>query len=53
MSAPECAALILGAMQRRDRLLITSARGRLGRWARLIAPALVDRIAARAIRERR
>jgi len=53
MSAATCAQLILGAMRRRDRLLITSARGRLGRWARLIAPAAVDRIAARAIRERR
>ena len=53
MSAEECARLIAGAMRRRDRLLITSARGRLGRWARLIAPAVVDRIAARAIRERR
>jgi hypothetical protein len=53
MSAAECARLIVGAMRRRDRLLITSARGRLGRWARLIAPAVVDRITARAIRERR
>ncbi len=53
MSADECAALILRAMRRRDRLLITSVRGRLGRWARLIAPAMVDRIAARAIRTRR
>ena len=53
MSAAECARLIVGAMRRRDRLLITSARGRLGRWARLIAPAVVDRMAARAIRERR
>jgi short-subunit dehydrogenase len=53
MSAEECARLIVAAMRRRDRLLITSARGRFGRWARLIAPAIVDRIAARAIRERR
>jgi short-subunit dehydrogenase len=53
MSAQECAARIVGAMRRRDRLLITSARGRLGRWVRLIAPRLVDRLAARAIRERR
>ena len=36
-----------------ERLLITSARGRFGRWARLIVPAMVDRIAAGAIRERR
>jgi short-subunit dehydrogenase len=52
MTADECAALIVRAMRRRERLLITSARGRFARWARLIAPALVDRIAARAIRER-
>ena len=52
MSAEACAALIVRAMRRRQRLLITSARGRFGRWARLIAPALVDRIAERAIRER-
>jgi len=53
MSAAECAALMVGAMRQRRRLLITSARGRLGRWARLLAPGLVDRLAARAIRERR
>jgi hypothetical protein len=40
-------------MGRRQRLLITSRRGSFVRWARLIAPALVDRLAARAIRERR
>jgi hypothetical protein len=34
-------------------MLITSARGRLGRWARLTVPHLVDALAARAIRERR
>jgi short-subunit dehydrogenase len=53
MTAEACARLIVAAMRRRQRLLITSARGRLGRWARLLAPALVDRLAARAIRERR
>ena len=53
MSSEQCARLILPAMRRRQRLLITSGRGRLARWARLIAPALVDRLAARAIRLRR
>ena len=53
MSAARCAQLIAGAMRRRDRLLITSARGRLGRWARLIVPSAADAVAARAIRERR
>src|ERR1700733_6309317 len=53
MSAERCAQLILDAMQRRRRLLITSARGRLGRWVRLVAPGAVDELAARAIRTRR
>jgi short-subunit dehydrogenase len=53
MSAEECARQIVGAMRRRQRLRITSVRGRLGRWARLIVPAVVDRVAARAIREHR
>jgi short-subunit dehydrogenase len=53
MTSEQCARLILRAIARRQRLLVTSARGRLGRWARLVAPALVDRIAERAIRLRR
>jgi short-subunit dehydrogenase len=53
MSAGRCARLIREAMAKRRRLLITSARGRYGRFVKLIAPALIDRIAARAIRERR
>jgi len=53
MSAARCAQLIAAAMRRRQRLLITSARGRLGRWARLLVPRLVDASAMRAIRERR
>ncbi len=50
MPADQCAALIVGAMERRQRLLITSLRGKLGRFVRLIAPRLIDKIAARAIR---
>lgn len=53
MTSEECARLIERAMQRRQRLLITSRRGRLARWARLVAPAVVDAMAARAIRLRR
>ncbi len=53
MSAEECAALILRATERRQRLLVTSARGRLGRWLKLVAPGAVDRIARKAIEERR
>ena len=50
MPADECAALIVDAMERRQRLLITSLRGKAGRFVRLIAPRLIDSIAARAIR---
>ncbi|HEY8052505.1 MAG: SDR family oxidoreductase [Steroidobacterales bacterium] len=52
MTAEECARLTVRAMQRRQRLAILSPRGRLGRWARLVAPHLTDRIAQRAIRDR-
>ena len=41
------------AMERRQRMAILSARGRWGRFVRLIAPGLIDRIAARAVREGR
>jgi short-subunit dehydrogenase len=53
MTAEQCAALTLRAMERRQRLAILSARGRWGRFVRLVAPGLIDRIAARAVREGR
>lgn len=53
MTAEECAALTLRAMTGRRRMAILSARGRWGRFVRLIAPGLIDRIAARAVREGR
>jgi short-subunit dehydrogenase len=53
MSADECARMIMRAIANRDRLLITSLRGKLGRWLKLLAPGLIDRLAARAIAERR
>jgi short-subunit dehydrogenase len=53
MTSEECARRIVRAMQRRQRLVITSLRGHLGLWARLVIPDVVDRIAERAIRTRR
>ena len=53
MTAEECAALTLRAMEKRARLAVLSARGRWGRFVRLFAPGLIDRIAARAVREGR
>jgi short-subunit dehydrogenase len=53
MTAEQCAALIVRAMAKRQRLLITSWRGRLGQWLKLIAPGLVDRVALAAIKQGR
>jgi short-subunit dehydrogenase len=53
MTAERCAELMVRAMERRDRALITSMRGRFARWLRLVAPAAIDRMAANAIRDRR
>jgi short-subunit dehydrogenase len=50
MTAERCAELMIGAMERRQRLLITSLRGRVGRFVRLLAPGLIDRVALRAVR---
>jgi len=52
MTAEQCAQLCLNAISGRQRLLITSLRGRLGRWFKLLMPSLIDRIADRAIRNR-
>ena len=52
MPAAECARRIADAMERRQRLLLMSARGRLGRWLKLLAPSVIDRMAAKAIRQR-
>jgi short-subunit dehydrogenase len=51
MSAEECARLAVRAMERRQRMLVMTAKGRLGRWAKLVAPGLVDRMAAQAVRK--
>jgi short-subunit dehydrogenase len=53
MSAEDCAALMLDAIERRERLLVTSRRGRLARWLQLLAPARIDAMSARAIREKK
>jgi short-subunit dehydrogenase len=50
MTAQTCARLILEVMQNRKRELVMTLRGKLGQWLKLIAPALVDRIASQAIR---
>jgi len=49
MSVEDCARRIVTAIERREREVIMTARGRLGMWLKLLAPSLVDRIAKRAI----
>lgn len=53
MTAEKCAELMVQAIARRERLLVTSARGKVGRWLKVFAPNLIDRVAAKAIRDRR
>jgi short-subunit dehydrogenase len=51
MTAEECARLMVRAMERRRRMLVMTLKGRVGRWAKLVAPGLVDRMAAAAVRK--
>ena len=53
MTAEQCAALMVNAMAARKRMLITSTRGKLGRFLKSFAPGVIDRIAAKAIAERK
>jgi short-subunit dehydrogenase len=52
MTAEEAAKRIARAIETRQRELLMSARGKLGRWLKLFAPGVIDRIAAKAIRDR-
>ena len=49
MGVEECAARIVRAIERREREVVMTARGKMGLWLKLLAPGLVDRIARRAI----
>jgi len=49
METDECGRLILAAVAGRDRDLVMTWRGKIGRLLKLISPGFVDRIARRAI----
>jgi short-subunit dehydrogenase len=51
MSVEECAALILRGMERREREVVMTAKGKLGRWLKLIAPGKVEAIALAALKD--
>ena len=51
MTVEDCARRIVRGIERRDREVVMTARGKMGLWLRLLAPGLVDRIARRAIEQ--
>jgi short-subunit dehydrogenase len=53
MSVEDCARRIVRAIERREREVIMTARGKIGLFLKLVAPGLVDRIARRAIEKGR
>ena len=50
MSVEQCARFIIDGALKRKREIVMSAKGKLGRWLKLIAPGLVDRIALKALK---
>jgi short-subunit dehydrogenase len=49
MSVEECARLIVQGTEARQRDIVMSAKGKLGRWLKLIAPGMVDKMALKAL----
>ncbi|AEG93666.1 SDR family oxidoreductase [Ramlibacter tataouinensis] len=50
MSVEECARLIIRGMDLRQREVVMTAQGRLGRWLKLIAPGKVEDLALAALK---
>jgi len=53
MSVEDCVRRIVRAIERREREVVMTARGKIGLWLKLLAPSLVDRLAKRAIEQGR
>jgi short-subunit dehydrogenase len=51
MTAEACAALIVDATIKRKRLLLTSFRGKLGLFIKLLAPKLLDKMTAKTMED--
>jgi len=51
MSVEECARLTIAGMNARQREVVMTARGKLGRFLKLIAPGMVERIALAALKD--
>ncbi len=51
MSVEECARLIITGMQRREREVVMSAKGKLGRFLKLVLPGTVEKMALAALKD--
>lgn len=51
MSVEHCAGLILAGMQRRQREVVMTPQGKIGRFIKLLAPGLVERMALAALKD--
>lgn len=51
MSVEDCAMLILQGMNARQREVVMTAKGKLGRWLKLLAPAQVEAMALAALKD--
>ncbi len=50
MSVAECARLIIAGMNTRQREVVMTGKGKLGRWLKLLAPSLVEKMALNAVK---
>lgn len=51
MPVEECARLIIDGMNRRQREMVMTAKGKLGRFMKLLAPGLVEKLALAALKQ--
>lgn len=51
MSAQKCARLIIDGMNRRQREVVMTAKGKLGRFLKLLAPGMVENMAMAALKD--
>ncbi|MBC7993784.1 MAG: SDR family oxidoreductase [Rhizobacter sp.] len=51
MSIETCARLIIDGTEARDRDIVMTAKGKLGRWLKLLAPGVVDKLALNALNQ--
>jgi short-subunit dehydrogenase len=51
MTVVECARLIIDGMERRDREVVMTAKGKLGRFIKLLAPGVVENMALKVLKD--